>query len=369
VRLLYLITRAEIGGAQAHVLELARGFSSGHRVHLATGQYGPLTEAAKKEGVLVHQISSLERAINPLRDTSTVFEVTRLIRQIKPDIVHAHSSKAGIVGRIAARRAGVPVIFTAHGWGFARGARPSRRIVALCAEKIAAPLACRIVCVSEHDKKLALRCKIGSERSLKTIYYGIRALRSENSVRSEDIPTIIMVARFSEQKDQNTLIQAFQAVRKTGLSARLLLVGTGPLLGASRALVHQLGLDKDVVFTGDRHDVPELLAQSNIFALTTHYEGLPISILEAMRAGLPVVATDVDGIPEQVTHSETGFLVPHRSVQHVAQGLLALITDSSLRRKCGDAGRVRFEREFVLERMLERIDSLYTEVLAQRRAS
>jgi glycosyltransferase involved in cell wall biosynthesis len=166
-----------------------------------------------------------------------------------------------------------------------------------------------------------------------------------------------MVARFNEQKDQTTLLKAIAQLKDD--SIHLDLVGSGPSLESCKALAKSLGIENQVSFLGDRRDVPDLLAQSQIFILSTHYEGLPISILEAMRAGLPVVATSVNGIPEEVVDGKTGFLAPRQDVQALADALHTLINSPEIRQQMGKAGREKFEQEFTVERMITETREIY----------
>lgn len=361
-RLLYLITKSELGGAQSHVLDLVAEYATRHEVHLATGAPGPLTEAAAACGAQLHLLPQLARSIDVRRDLAAWRECVALLRRVQPDLLHCHSSKAGLIGRLAGRSAGVPTVFTAHGWGFAEGAPPLRRALALAVEKSVAPLAQRIICVSESDRQLALRRHVGTRHSLRTIRLGLASTRDDARAAPQREPArLLCVARFSEQKDQATLLRAFAQLPQFNL--HLDLVGSGPQLEACRALARSLDLQERVTFLGDRHDVPQLLASSQIFVLATHYEGLPVSVLEAMRAGLPVVATRVNGIPEEVEHERSGLLVPRGEVAALAKALETLAAAPALRAQMGQAARHKFEREFTADRMLRATEALYFEVL------
>jgi glycosyltransferase involved in cell wall biosynthesis len=286
--LLYMITQSEIGGAQSNVLDLIRGFQQDYDVHLATRIKGPLTESVAAINVPLHLLPHLVRPINLLHDYHAVKECISLIREIKPDVIHAHSSKAGLIARVAGWICKVPVVFTAHGWGFSLGNPPIRRLIALLSEKLAAPLGKKIICVSESDRQLALSLGVGSQNSLVTVRYGIGNIPVSLANPAQNPARLIMVARFNEQKDQATLLKAIAQLNDRHI--HLDLVGSGPAWESCKDLAKSLGIEDQVSFLGDRRDVPDLLAQSQIFILSTHYEGLPISILEAMRAGLPVVA-------------------------------------------------------------------------------
>jgi len=365
-KILYIITRANLGGAQTNVLDLIAGLRARYDVRLATGEEDVLTARVRALGMPVYLLPRLVRRINPLSDLAAVWECAALIRRIKPDLIHAHSSKAGVIARIAGLLTGVPVVFTAHGWGFSPGAPPLRRCVAWLGERVVAPLSARIICVSESDRRLALRDGIGTARVLTVVNYGIGREEGRAASPATQPPRFIMVARFNEQKDQETLLRAFaRLVPAEVADATLEFIGSGPALDHCRALAATLGVTDRVAFLGDRQDVPELLALGQGFVLSTHYEGLPISILEAMRAGLPVIATAVSGIPEEVSDGETGLLVPHGDVAALATALRTLIHAPELRSRLGEAGHRKFHASFTLERMLARSEAVYRDVLGR----
>jgi glycosyltransferase involved in cell wall biosynthesis len=356
-RILYIITRPDLGGAQTHVKDLIEGFSESYDIHLAVGWEGALTEALKGSGISVHLLSHLKRSLNFSSDIQAIRETVALIEQIQPHLIHTHSSKAGIVGRVAGKIVGVPTIFTAHGWGFSPGTPKLRGIIALLAEKFGAILAEKIICVSDNDRELALKKGVGDRDSLVTIRYGLCDRDFPLADPAFEPPRAIMVARFSEQKDQTTLLQALAKLRDSKI--QLDFVGSGPFLERCQTLAHSLGISDRVAFLGDRQDVPQLLARSQIFVLSTHYEGLPISILEAMRAGLPVVATAVNGIPEEVADTLTGLLVPPENAETLATALTTLANSPELRQRLGAAGRQKFLQEFTRARMLTETEAIY----------
>ncbi len=367
-KILYIITRANLGGAQTNVLDLIDGLRMRYDVRLATGEDDVLTARVRALGMPVYLLPRLVRRISPLSDLAAVWECAALIRRIKPGLIHAHSSKAGIIARVAGWLTGVPVVFTAHGWGFSPGAPPLRRAVAWLVERAVAPLSARIICVSENDRRLALRARVGTARVLTVIRYGIGA-GGDVADPATQPPCFIMVARFNEQKDQETLLRAFAQLTPTEVDgAQITFVGSGPALDHCRALAATLGITDRVAFLGDREDVPDLLVRAHGFVLSTHYEGLPISILEAMRAGLPVVATAVSGIPEEVSDGETGLLVPHGDVDALATALRSLIHAPERRRQFGEAGHRKFHDDFTLERMLAQSEAVYRDILGRSRA-
>lgn len=366
MKLLYMITLPDLGGAQTNVLDLIQGFRTKHDVSFATSAEGPLTHSVRNLGIPVYLVPALGRAINPFSDIRAVQQCIDLVNTIKPDVIHLHSSKAGLIGRIAGYRIGVPVVFTAHGWGFTPGV-PSflRRLVVWFSEALSAPLAKRILCVSSYDDQIAKKYFVGSSRQRVMIHYGLPD--NELLAIPESHPVkIMMTARFQEQKDQALLLRAFARIHHHNEFVQLIFVGAGPYLQSCKDLAQTLGISSKVEFWGDRTDVPSLLTNAQIFVLLSRYEGLPISILEAMRAGLPVIASSVNGTPEEVDHNKTGFLVPRGDVAAVANALKILINDPKLRKAMGTAGRVKFLREFTVERMLAQTETVYEQIISER---
>ncbi len=355
--ILYVITKSELGGAQGHVYDLIKSLHQDYEIHLAVGAPGLLTDKATDLGIRVHIISKLQRRINLSSDLKSIQQCIAIIKLIKPDLVHCHSSKAGVVARIAAWICRVPVIFTAHGWGFDPRSPRLQRNIALGVEKILAPISTKIICVSESDRQLAISLKVTVPKLVVTIHNGIDPESTTTAVPARQPPQLIMVARFNRaQKDQHTLMQA---IAKVNQPIELILVGTGSDWEESKSMAKNLGITDRVTFLGDRLDVPDLLANSQIFVLSTHYEGAPISILEAMRCGLPIVATNVNGIPEQVADGITGLLVPHQDVSALTAAISNLVADPERRRQMGIAGRQKFLQEFTVEQMVEKTEVLY----------
>jgi glycosyltransferase involved in cell wall biosynthesis len=356
MKILLLITRAELGGGQTHIVDLLRGLRDEFEVELGTGETGYLTQAGERLGIRTHVIPDLVQPMRPLRDLKALWQCFRLIRSVRPDIVHTHTSKAGVIGRLAARLAGVPSIFTAHTWCFAEGTSWKWKTVGIPVERIAARCAARIITVSEANRASALHHRIASPGKFVTVHNGIADSPHRAKPGEAEVPQIVMVARFSEQKAQALLIEAVAQIRTP---FRLLLVGDGPLRPAVERQVAMLNLADRVEFLGQRLDIAEILASSHIFALFTNWEGFPISILEAMRAGLPVVASDVNGVREAVADGSTGFLADAGDVAMFRQRLEQLLQDASLRVTLGTAGRRRFENEFTVEAMLSRTAGIY----------
>jgi len=234
--------------------------------------------------------------------------------------------------------------------------------VATIGERLVSRFSSAIITVSEADRALALRYRVVPLRSMTVVHNGIRDTAEQSHSEAGDAAHIVMVARFSPQKDQVLLLKALVEQEKP---YRLSLVGEGPKQTAVQALTLELGLSGRVNFLGACGDVSRILAEANVFVLTSNWEGLPISILEAMRAGLPVIASDVGGVREAVVDGETGFLVDRGNLVMLRSRLQQLLADPELRKKMGEAGRKRYLEYFTVERMLEATLRVYTEVLTE----
>jgi glycosyltransferase involved in cell wall biosynthesis len=366
MRIAYIVTRAdEIGGAQVHVRDLATAMhQAGHEVSVIAGSAGELSRQLTERGVPFHSVPTLHRELHPWRDLKSFLQLKGLLARLRPELVSTHSSKAGWLGRLAAKAQGIPALFTAHGWAFTVGvSERARRFYAL-AERLAAPLADRIVTVSEYDRTLALEQRIAPAGKITRIHNGVHdcppcppAGAPAAGVR------IVMTGRFTAQKDHACLLHTLGRLRH--LDWTLDLVGNGPLQAQAIAQAGALGIADRVRFLGARNDVCAVLRGADVYVLASNWEGLPRSILEAMSVGLPVVASDVGGVSEVVREAETGFLVPRKDDRCLAERLRVLITEGELRRTLGALGRRRYEAEFRFELMFERTLALYQEMLAR----
>lgn len=351
MRVAYLITRMDsIGGAQVHVRDMALWLKGrGHSPTVITGSRGPICDAlmrAKVETLLLHD---LVRPIHPWKDLKAVLSVRSVLRQLRPDLVSCHSSKAGIIGRVAAKSINTPVVFTAHGWSFTEGLPTLERHLYRNLERICGSLGDHIITVCDYDRHLALAAKIARSSRISTIHNGMPLLPRDRGRASTSQPiTIGMTARFGAQKDHDTLLRALS--RLTSRDWSLHLIGGGDQSETVR-FAEGLGLTDRIVFVGEIPDVSDHLSEFDIFCLISKWEGFPRSILEAMRAGLPVIASNVAGVRESVEDGETGYLVPVGDDQTLAARLAALIDQPDLRRAMGDKGRAKFESRFTFDHM------------------
>lgn len=362
MKIAYIITRADhYGGAQIHVRDLSQWIKGkGHDVTVIGGLRGILSDEIESNGVTFKQASAMRRSINPLQDIVAFFQLRKILKDLKPDIISCHSSKAGLIGRLAAWSLGIKSVFTAHGWSFTDGISPYQQVLFRWLEWFCAYFGNHIITVSRYDKILALRHGVAKSKNMTVVHNG-KPFRPINTNREQnDIPQLCMVARFSNQKDHTTLLNALGGLKHKPW--HLNLIGDGDHTDY-QALALALDIDKKVTFHGQRQDVPDYLETQDVYLLISHWEGFPRSIVEAMRASLPVITTRTAGSPEAVSQFNTGYIVPERHPKSLERAINLLISDPLRRLSMGELGRKRYEAHFTFDEMAYRTLNVYETVL------
>lgn len=355
-----VITRGERGGAQVHVHDLVVGLSEKIDYHVVLGEDGFLGPALRAAGVTVTLLPALQRSIHPRTDRRALVGLSRLLRELKPDLVHTHSTKAGLLGRLAAWRCGVPVVHTAHAWSFSDGLSWKRKSWAIPVEALAGRITDRFITVSEADREVGTRWRVARWSQVRVVHNGVPDVVPRASPGACGPPVIALVARMAPPKDHSLMLMATAAVQAPFI---LRLIGDGPDRSTLEAQARQLGIADHIEWLGVRSDVPELLADAHIFALVSRQEGFPLAILEAMRAGLPVVASDVGGVTEAVRDGHNGIVVQRGDLAGLTAALDTLLTDPELRVRLGQHGRADFDAQFSLPRMLDATLHVYRELI------
>lgn len=376
LRVVHLITMLELGGAQELVLQTAAGLDRDRfDSRLISGPGGLLdAEACRLEGVDVAFCPHLQRQLRPWSDLRAFFELRGLLAAWKPDLVHTNSSKAGILGRLAAAAAGVPVIVhTVHGWGFHRGQPRLVQAVYALAEKLAGGATTRWIAVSEANARLGAAWRIAPFSAFEIIRPGIRAavfqaalgngkLRRELGLSAGD-PLVGMVACLKPQKRPLDFVALAARLAAGHPRAHFVLAGDGELRGAMERAIAGSGLAGRFHLLGWRRDPEIVIGDLDILVLTSLHEGLPMVIPEAMAAGKPVVATAVDGVPEAVVEGETGFLKEPGDVAGLAQAVGRLLGDPGLARRMGETARSR-AAGWDIAAMVSRLEETYLDLAA-----
>lgn len=366
MRVLIVITKSEQGGAALHVRDLVAGLKHQCDFAVVTGDEGFLTEQMHMLGIPVFVEPNLTRAIRPAKDLQAIRSIRRIIRQFRPQLLHAHTFKAGVAGRLAAWLEKTPSIYTPHAWPFVTGAPRHWQLIGIPVEKLLGRFGNETICVSQYENDLGHAYRVLPKGQGITIHNGLpdspaRAAPGE----AVPAPCLIMVARFSAQKAQGLLLEALAGL---AVPFRCAFVGDGPTRAAIEQQAATCGLQEKIQFLGTRADVDALLQESHIFVLASNWESFPLSILEAMRAGLPVVATDIGGIREAVFDGETGFLIPPGDKTVLQDRLQQLLTQPDLRSQMGAAGRKNFETRFLLAQQLHLTHEAYLKTVRDQPA-
>lgn len=385
MRIAHVITRMIVGGAQENTLlcchDLIRLF--GDDVLLLTGpSLGPEGELLKQGrggGVPLALIPSLRRAIAPWNDLRAYRAIRRTLSEFRPDVVHTHSAKGGILGRLAARALRVPaIVHTIHGAPFHPYQSAATRAIYRWCETYAARRCDHLISVADAMTDLMVAAGVAPRDKFTTIYSGMAvepfldADAHRARVRGElgytDRHVVIgKIARLFHLKGHEYLIAAAGRVVEACPDVRFLLVGDGVLREALQRQIHQAGLDDYFQCTGlvPPAQIPELLGAMDALVHVSLREGLARALPQALIAGKPVVSYDVDGAREVVRDGETGFLLPPRSIEPLAAALVRLASDAALRQRLGRQGRERFTEQFRHERMTRQLRELYERLLAK----
>lgn len=378
IRVLLVITGLATGGATNVVLDLANHFKNapGFDLQLITGPIPPgrndATHLAKELGIPTRVIPSLINHIDPVKNLKAVADLRRVMVEGKYDIVHTHSSVAGVVGRLAALAAGIPVIIHhVHGWALHEGMSAWTRRVYVGLERLCARFTDRIVTVSEPDIRKGLTQRIGTPEKFVLVNNGIDLQKFRQPVDAAKVRAelgldphsklIGMVGRLDEQKNPLDLIRAAAIVVAKYRNAQFVIVGDGSLRPECEQLIEELKLNDKFFLLGFRSDVARIMPILTMTAMSSLWEGLPLAFMEAMSAGKPIIANDIDGAGDVVVNGETGFLVPPHQPEVMAERILTLLGDEALCEKMGRIAQQRSEN-FSLPQMLNRIEALYRDL-------
>jgi len=359
MNILYTITKSTIGGAQTHVFQLARFFSQrGNNVALMAKPGDWLEAKIKEEGITFYPNNYFSNFPNPFNFKARR-RIKKVVKEFQPDLISCHSTAAGFLTRITIKNK-IPTIFTAHGWSFAPGVPWLKKLSAFLVEKITARFSKKIICVSNFDRNLALKYRIVPENKLEVIHNGVE-IKNYPSDKSFQYPLkIVFVGRYSQQKDPLLLLKAFSELNIKD-KTELTFIGGGEKEEAMNDFIKKNNLKVDILSSLPRKRVMNILRNSHIFVLTTNWEGLPRSILEAMSLGLPVIASDVGGVGE-IVKDNCGILIGRGDKEGVKNALEKLVNNRDLLKKMSKNSRKRIEKEFSLEKMFSQTEKIYEEI-------
>jgi len=384
IRIVHPITRLIIGGAQENTMYTAASLDKRrYAVEILsgpqTGSEGSLIDEVRSLNIPLTILPDLLRQISPINDLKAYQKMSRLFREREFSIVHTHSSKAGILGRFAARSANVPIIVhTIHGWSFHAYMPGWKRQLYILLERMAAKYSNALIIVSSRDLQKGLDSGIGKPEQYHLIRSAIPLEEFDPSkvdgsnLRKVfgipmDTPVIGTVSRFSEQKNPLEWVEVASYVHQKNPQAWFLIVGDGPMRSKVECAIQKNALGEQTILTGLRRDIPDLMSAMDIFILTSLWEGLPRVVPQAMAMCLPVLSNRTDGISEAVQDGVTGFLFSPDEPALFAQKCIELIKEPEIRKQMGELGRKTVIREFDLNLMVAQIQDLYDELILKKK--
>jgi glycosyltransferase involved in cell wall biosynthesis len=375
VKVLELITRLDKGGAPRIFLRLIRGLKEqGIEVIMASGpsrqpEEDP-TEFSRKSHITYHPLPSLRRDISPVHDLLSLFQIIALIRRERPTILHTHTSKAGILGRIAGGMTRTRTIHTPHGHVFYGYFGKVKEQLYVFLERLAARFCERIITISEDERREYLRRGIGDKKKVITIYNGIDMVRFPGDgkrVRKElgitqQAPLVGYVGRLEEVKGPHLFIEAAMKIASAHPQAHYLMAGDGPLKDELRKKAYVV---PHLHIMGYREDIADCIAALDILLIPSLNDGFNLAAVEAMASSKPIVATAVGGLPEVV--GDAGILVGPGDTTSMAQEAVKLLNSPDLRKEIGAKGRSRAEALFDWNVCLQRTIDIYHQVAGNAR--
>jgi glycosyltransferase involved in cell wall biosynthesis len=389
VRVLRVIARLNVGGPALHVSYLTKGLTErGYDTILVAGQVGgtegSMEYASRELGVEPHFLTPLRRDISAWSDTAAVFKLRDLIRSFRPHIVHTHTAKAGAVGRTAAALARLSeppiVVHTFHGHVLRGYFGSAQTAVFREIERSLGRMTDRLIAVSPEVRDDLVAERVAPLEKFEVIRLGLDldrratpdpaeavALRTALGVPDQSL-LIAWLGRMTEIKRVDDLLAAFATLRARRVDAHLALAGDGPLRLELERLARELGVAERTHFIGLQEEVAPLYGAADVVALTSRNEGTPVTLIEALAAGTPVVSTDVGGVRDVVRDGETGLLVEAGDTDAIASAFARLAAEPSLRRAFAEAGRADVRTRYSVDRLLGDVDDLYRRLLHERLA-
>lgn len=381
IKVCHIITKLELGGAQQNTLYTVSHLDKERfEPVLITGRGGILDDEARSlPGVKVIFTSKLVRRVCPCTDSAGLFRLAWHLFRERPDIIHTHSSKAGILGRIAGRLTGVPVIVhTFHGFGFHDRQNFIVRWIYILVERICAAFSDKLIVVAKDNIEKALSRGIGKPGQYAVIRSGVETSRIKSLTLDKDAKrkelgiapgetVITTIGPFKPQKNLADFVSTAAKVAEKNPKCRFLMVGDGDLRPELELQIRSLEMHNKITLLGWRRDIPEILAVTDIFVMTSLWEGLPRSILEAMCSGKPVVANSVDGVKEIVQDRKTGYLAKPFDTSGMAKLIAGLTDNAKMRNEMGAAGKAYINAEFDIDHMVRQQEDLYTTLISSAR--
>jgi len=370
-KILYFITQSEYGGAQRYVFDLANNLGREFEVAVALGEQGKDGKLAKKleeNNIKYYIIPHLKRSISPLNEILAFFEISKLIKNYQPNIIHLNSSKISILGSLAGlfiklKIKNLKIIYTVHGWVFNEPLPAPVKWFYLWAEKFTAKFKDKIICVSESDRQVALKYKIAPVEKLITIHNGLAPVNFYT--REEALPLLAKeraggevfigsIGNLYKTKGFEYFIEAAGILtHKLNTPATFIIIGEGKEREALKNLIAKYNLKNNFILAGSIDEAARLLPAFDVYVCSSVKEGLSYTLIEAMQAGRPIVATAVGGNPEMIENEKTGLLSKPADARDLAEKIKTLLNNKTLALELGQNAKAKAMAEFGLEKMVE----------------
>ena len=371
IKVAIIITKLELGGAQKVAISLCEKIDkTKFETVLICGCDGILDEETKNK-VRVIFIKDLVREINPIKDLKALFSIYKILKKEKPDIVHTHSSKAGIIGRLAAKLCGIKnIIHTIHGFSFNDTQSFFKKNLFIFLEKTGAKISKYLIPVSTENITKGLNNHIGKKEQYKYIRLGvdidnfknfkeIPSLKKELNIKEQDI-LVTTIGPFKPQKNLPDFIKIAKNISEKNKQFKFVMVGDGTLRPSFEKLIKEYNISNNIFLLGWRRDISNILNSSDIFVMTSLWEGLPISTIEAMCCGLSPIVNDVDGQREIVKNSFNGFLIKPYDIKSCEEKILLLANNSNLKQEMSLNAKNSIDYSFSIDYMIKQHENLYS---------
>ncbi len=351
-KIVYVITRSDIGGAQNHVSSLITEFVDQYELVLICGSDGALVDSAKAHGVTTYMLPCVDsfNAFSAIRAIAHVFNIE------KPDLVHTHSTLASFYGRFAAKISRIKVLYTVHGWHFSNVKKPLKRYLQILSEYSLKSFTDYWITVSKYDETTGTEFSLFKKNRIKTIPNGIDNILIEKKNNESRILNVLFVGRASYQKN---CLAAIEIIEKTGPLVRLSIFTSGGMVDELQLRVESSPTRDRIELIINEPNAGLLMGQYDILLVTSRYEGMPLSVIEAMRAGLAIISTDVCGMSELIINNMNGYLFQQNQQIEMASKLDGLTLDrEALSKLCVESKKIYLEK-FTLKQMINETQKVY----------
>lgn len=384
MKICHVITRMIVGGAQENTLLTIKGhIEKGHEVVLVTGfspgREGELLKNVEMPPFKIVEIPEMVREVSPFKDLKALRKLREYFKKEKFDVVHTHSSKAGIIGRIAARQAGVPVVVhTVHGQAFHAYEKPWKKLLYITAERIAAKYCDKIYAVAQAMIDQCVDAKVAPREKYMVVYSGMDTAAFANAGRNmelrqklgipENAKVIVTVARLFPMKGYEEMLPAAARLVKEFPDLHFLPVGDGPMYDELQKQIADLGLTGNFHFAGlvPPHEVCDYIAQADLLWHLSLHEGLPRAVVQALAVGIPAIGYKLDGTPEVVLNGKTGYVTAPQDVDAVVARSRELLNDAALRAEMGKNGKDLVIERFAWRRMADILEEEFLMLLKEK---